>query len=200
MPSAASQLSVARLATFIFCLLLNQIHAADPVPRYPTRPMSELSPAAKAVYLNQTGDCVQDSLAMNGVQRGDLNAASLLWDTDYGPKQLGGSSPSRVARYAKERGLAIYNVTGSFDDIERWSLWACKTGRFAAIGYFGNHFQYLYGFDADAGVWRVQNNWGGTFEESYAHSPQQFRQHVLASGPWMVILKGPPAAPNPRYW
>lgn len=174
--------------------------AEDPPPQFPQRPMLQLSKATKELYLNRTGDCVQDSLGMNGASRGNYNAASVVWDTEYGPAQLGGSSPSRVAAYCKARGIPIYNVTGrTVDDTIPYAEWAMRNGRGAAIGYFGNHFQYLIGRDYQRNTWRVQNNWPGTFEQSYEHTPAQFRANHAASGPWLVIIKGPPPGPDPHY-
>jgi hypothetical protein len=184
----------------LFLLLAAPLTAQDPPQQFPQRPIMDLPKASKAMYLNRTGDCVQDSIGMNGAYRADYNAASLLWDTQYGRKQLGGSGPSRVAGYCRARGIDIYNVTGrSVNDTLPWMEWACKTGRFAAIGAFGNHFQTLYGRDYERDLWYVQNNWSGTFDKAYEYTPAKFRQVHAASGPWVVILKGPPPAPNPRY-
>ena len=47
----------------------------------------------------------------------------LLWDTPYGPAVHGGSWPGRVADYARQRGMKIFNVTGnSFADTRPWML------------------------------------------------------------------------------
>ena len=63
-------------------------------------------------FRNPDGSCVQCSIGMCGVDQNVPAAATLLWDTDYGPRERGGSYPSRVAAYSQRRGIRIYNVTG----------------------------------------------------------------------------------------
>lgn len=172
--------------------------AQTPAPAWPRRPMMDLPAKTLAFYNNPDGSCVQCSNGMVGAYRNDFNQASLLWDSEYGKAVRGGSSPSRVANYCRQRGISIYNVTGnSVDDTLPWCEWAVKTGRFAAIGCFSSHFQTLYGRDYDRDRWYVQNNWGKWVADEY--SPADFRRVHAASGPWIVIPKGPPPAPKPRY-
>jgi hypothetical protein len=190
------------MARLLLCLLWcsSLLAAADPTPAFPQRPFLELPQASKELYRNRTGDCVQDSLGMNGASRGLYNPATLVWDSEFGKPQLGGSSPSRVTAYCRERGIPIWNVTGrSMPEMEEWAEWSLRTGRGAAIGYFGNHFQFLIGRDYEKNTWHVQNNWPGTFETAYEHTPEQFRRNHKASGYWMVIIKGPPPGPDPHY-
>jgi hypothetical protein len=155
-------------------------------------------------YLNISGDCVQDSLGMVGAYHCDFNVACLVSDSPYGRAEMGGSTPSRVASYAKKRGISLYNVTGrTADDTLPWIEWSVKTGRFAAIGYWSRHFQTLYGRDYQKNTFFVQNNWQGTFNNAYEHSPERFRRDHEASGPWVIVLKSPPPAPNPvivHWW
>lgn len=155
-------------------------------------------------FRNPDGSCVQCSNGMTGTDQNVPEFAYLLWDTPYGHKVRGGSNPSRVAAYAKARGVRIYNVTGSqtWDYMRR----ACKSGRGAAIGAASAHFQTLVGYD-DKGTpdtsddsWYVVNNNGD--QRIQAYSDAAFRRLHLASGQWCVILDYP-AAPAPakvRAW
>lgn len=160
--------------------------------------MMELPAEIRQWYRNPDGSCVQCSLGMCGVWNNVPAATTLLWDTQYGRAERGGSWPTRVANYSRERGIPIYNVTGrsTFD----WMEWAAKTGRFAAIGAGMAHFQTLYGRDGDAGRWYVCNNNSPSRIDEY--TPEQFRRLHLASGPWVVILDtpAPPAVPEYRQW
>ncbi len=141
------------------------------------------------------GSCVQCSIGMCGMWVGNYNAATLLWDSDYGDKVIGGSYPSRVENYARERGLKIYNVTGSstFD----WMKWSAKTGRFAAIGAGTAHFQTLVGYNPEDQTWYVCNN--NSPQKIDRYTDQQFRRLHLASGAWVVILDDAPAPAVPQY-
>ena len=159
----------------------------------------QLEPETRAWYRNPDGSCVQCSIGMAGDHANDLNAASLLWDTHFGPAERGGSWPSRVAAYARRRGLEIYNVTG-WPTTKTWMLWACKTGRFAAIGAGGSHFQTLYGYDPNTQTWYVCNNNSTDRIDSY--SDRSFQRLHLASGPWIVVLKNS-SSENPqlvKWW
>jgi hypothetical protein len=122
----------------------------------------------------------------------------LLWDTEYGKAERGGSWPGRVADYARRRGMHIYNVTGdSFADTRPWMLWAAKTGRFCAIGAGRAHFQTLYGYvPGDPKPWRVCNN-NSTWKVD-AYTEDEFRRLHMASGPWVVVPDEPAPAPPPR--
>jgi hypothetical protein len=155
-------------------------------------------------FRNPDGSCVQCSNSMTGTDQNVPEFAYLLWKSDYGPPVRGGSYPSRVAGYAKDRNVRIYNVTGSqtFD----WMRWACANGRGCAIGAGRSHFQTLVGYDdkntatkADDS-WYVVNNNGDQKIQEYGESA--FRKLHLDSGPWVVILDYPPA-PAPakaREW
>jgi len=156
----------------------------------------ELPPEVRAFYRNPDGSCVQCSIGMNGAYLNNINAATLLWDTKYGDAVRGGSWPGRVASYAKERGLKIYNVTGTdWQFMKSWMEWAVKTGRYAAIGAGRAHFQTLYGKDGE--TWKVCNN-NSTYKIDQ-YSEDSFRRLHEASGYWMVILQDVPAPPHPRY-
>ena len=132
---------------------------------------------------------------MLGIWQQQPAAASLLWDTSYGPKVRGGSGPSRVETYADARSIPIYNVTGS--NTWDWMRWAARTRRFAAIGAGRIHFQTLYGWDPSANVWYVCNNNSTSVVDSYDW--ESFRRLHLSSGQWVVILDLPPPAPVPVY-
>lgn len=143
-----------------------------------------------------SGSCVQCSIGMCGVWLGNDNAASLLWDSKYGPAEIGGSTPSRVANYARSRGLAIYNVTGDSEPY-KWHDWAVKTGRYAAIGAGSRHFQTLYGKNFENDTWYVCNNNSPNRVDTY--SDNEYSNLHRASGLWIVILKGPSAPAIPEY-
>lgn len=146
-------------------------------------------------FRNPDGSCVQCSISLCGLWNNVPAATTLLWDTEYGSKVRGGSYPGRVAEYAKRRGIPIYNVTGR--DTWEWMDWACKTGRFAAIGAGGSHFQCLYGWDPPSDTYYVNNNNSTARIDTY--SDAAFRRLHLASGQWCVILDVPPGPPVPVY-
>jgi hypothetical protein len=174
--------------------------AAPPPAAWPMRPVMTLTLQARKYTLNTDGSCVQCSGCQIGMFMLDANHSTLLWDTEYGRAQRGGSGPDRVANYCRQRGIEIYNVTGrSFEDTKPWMEWACRTGRFAAVGCFSRHFQTLYGRDYESDKWIIMNNWGGLFDSPYVYSTAQFKREHEASGPWVVIPKRPPPAPHPIY-
>lgn len=158
----------------------------------------ELSEETRAWFRNPDGSCVQCSIGMAGVHCNDLNAATLLWDTPYGPAERGGSGPNRVAHYCDRRGIKAWNVTGW--PTRAWMIWAARTGRFAAIGAGGAHFQTLYGYDPNRRRWYVCNN-NSTYKID-EYSDDAFRRLHLASGPWVVVLQRS-SSENPqlvRWW
>lgn len=146
-------------------------------------------------YRNPDGSCVQCSIGMNGIHM-DLPAAyTLLWDTEYGRKERGGSYPSRVANYARLRRIPVYNVTGS--TTWDWMKWAAKTNRYAAIGAGSAHFQTLWGWETDGNRWFVCNNNSPSKIDEY--SWEAFQRLHRASGEWIVVLDKQPPPPTPRY-
>ena len=146
-------------------------------------------------YRNPDGSCVQCSIGMCGVDQNVPAAATLLWDTEYGPRERGGSGPSRVARYCSERGIRAYNVTGS--STFEWMKWAARNGRGAAIGAGSAHFQTLVGYDPADGKWYVCNNNSPAKIDEYDEAG--FRRLHLASGQWVVVLDYPPHPVRPQY-
>jgi hypothetical protein len=114
-------------------------------------PAVELPAAIRAWYANPDGSCVQCSIGMCGADQNVPAAATLLWDTQYGPAERGGAGPSRVGEYCNRRGIRAFNVTGrtTWD----WMKWAVLTGRGAAIGAGRYHFQTLTGYDPQTGTW-----------------------------------------------
>lgn len=155
----------------------------------------QLPTEVRAWYRNPDGSCVQCSLGMVGVWNNVPAAATLLWDTEYGPAVRGGSWPGRVADYCDRRGIQAFNVTG--ESTWEWMEWAARTGRFAAIGAGTAHFQTEYGRDRDAGRWYVCNN--NSTQRVDEYSNEAFRRLHLASGQWVVILDGPAPPAPPRY-
>lgn len=146
-------------------------------------------------FRNPDGSCVQCSIGMCGVDQNVPVAATLLWDTEYGSRERGGSGSSRVANYSKKRGIRIYNVTGQ--GTFEWMKWACRNGRGAAIGAGSSHFQTLVGHDPQSNTWWVCNNNSPRKIDEYTDAG--FRRLHLASGQWIVILDYPPHPPRPVY-
>lgn len=159
----------------------------------------ELPPEVRDWYHNfGTGSCVQCSIGMTGVWLNNPNAASLLWDSEFGPAEIGGSWPSRVAEYARRRQLKIYNVTGNnWEFMRSWFEWACRNGYYAAIGAGGSHFQTLYGWDKENTTWYVCNN--NSPHKINEYSDSGIKKLHEASGYWLVILIGPSSPAVPRY-
>jgi hypothetical protein len=155
----------------------------------------DLPPEIRAWYRNPDGSCVQCSIGMCGVDQNVPAAATLLWDSVYGPKVRGGSHPGRVARYAEARKIRCYNVTGK--STFEWMRWAALTGRPAAIGAGSAHFQTLVGYEPGTGTWYVCNNNSTGRIDRYDEAA--FRRLHLASGQWCVILDYPPHPARPHY-
>lgn len=159
--------------------------------------MMELSKSTRSWYRNPDGSCVQCSLGMVGVHCNDLNAASLLWDTPYGPAVRGGSWPSRVEQYCDQRGIRAWSVSGrSIEETIPWMEWAARTGRMAAVGAGTAHFQTLYGRDPNTREWFICNN--NSTDRIDRYSDQAFRELHAASGAWCVILHKP-SSPPPEW-
>ena len=168
--------------------------AADPEPADP-RLVLDLPAEQRAWFRNPDGSCVQCSIGMCGLDQNVPAAATLLWDTDYGPRERGGSGPSRVAAYCQRRQIKVYNITGK--NTWDWMRWAMSTGRGAAIGAGSYHFQTLVGYDPRTQTWYVCDNNSPTVIDAY--SDAEFRRLHLASGQWVVILDYPPHPARPQY-
>jgi len=141
------------------------------------------------------GSCVQFSLQGCGHAVSHRGAQTLPWRSEFGPPIHGGSGPSRVRRYAVQRDIPIWNVTGSatYD----WCLWAVRNHRVAGLGFGSNHFQLLVG--ADRRGWTVlDNNPPGPKTTQY-YNDRQFRKMHAASGHWVVIIARPPPPQSPNY-
>lgn len=197
-PSARreSLLDATLVALILACVLLFSWLTPRPVAGEEVQQM-QLPPEIRAWFRNPDGSCVQCSIGMVGVHANNLNAATLLWDTPFGERERGGSTPARVAAYCNERHLEAWNVTGqvTWD----WMKWACRTGRFAAIGAGTAHFQTLYGWDPQKRVWYVCNN--NSTQRVDEYTPAQFERLHLASGQWVVVLKNStPVHPVYHAW
>lgn len=162
----------------------------------PLKHAVDLPSEIRGWYKNPDGSCVQCSIGMVGVDQNCPNAALLLWDSEYGPRERGGSYPQRVAGYSQRRGLRIWNITGWPDTLE-WMKWACRNGRGAAIGAGGSHFQSLFGYVPSTGKWYICNNNSTSKIDEYTE--EGFKRLHLASGPWVVILDYPPHPARPEY-
>lgn len=177
----------------IIMLLHLMLIATNISAKHPVNKM-ELTEEQRCWFRNPDGSCVQCSIGMCGVHTNTPEATTLLWDTEYGPRVRGGSGPSRVADYMNKRKIKGWNITGrqTYD----WMNWAANTGRFAAIGAGGSHFQTLYGFDEDDTQYYVCNNNSPKRIDEYSESG--FHRLHEASGEWCVILEKS-APQNPEY-
>lgn len=182
-----------RLLTFLLLIVSAAVAQAEQ-----WNPTLDLPQEIREWYRNigyQGGSCVQMSIGMCGQDQNVDAAATLPFDSEYGPAILGGSGPQRVAEYCNLRGIKAWNITGS--QTFEWLKWASRNGRPAAIGAGTRHFQTLAGYRPDLGTWYVCNN--NSPQKIDEYSEQGFRQLHLASGQWVVILDAPPHPANPRY-
>jgi hypothetical protein len=148
-------------------------------------------------FVNTDGSCVQCSISNCGVWQNKPEASTLLFNSPYGNRVRGGSGPSRVEAYSDARGIACWNITG--DVCWDWHKWIAKTGRMAAIGYFGRHFQTQLWINPDPNdpkPYKVRNNWHGTTKTHYEHTKAEFEKYCRQSGLWLVVLKGNPPPPT----
>lgn len=177
---------IQRISTWAFVsFVLFAVPLSASAADFPKQEM-QLSPETRAWFRNPDGSCVQCSIGMCGVHCNDPNATCLLWSTSYGPAERGGSNSSRVANYCNKRGIGAYNITG-WPTTRTWMQWAARTGRFAAIGAGGSHFQTLYGYEPATDTWEVCNN--NSTHKVDVYNNASFERLHLASGPWIVILK-----------
>ncbi len=144
---------------------------------------------------NTDGSCVQCSITHCGFQCNEPAAASLLYNTEFGPAVRGGSTPSRVANYCNQRHIRAWNITGVGDGqttgTKAWMRYAVKTGRFAAIGFERAHFETLWGYDYDRQKWLVVNNQLPANMKVEEYDEAEFTRRHMASGPWIVVLQKP---------
>lgn len=142
-----------------------------------------------------SGSCVQASLSMCGAHHGVAAFELLLDPSPYGPAELGGSTPDRVVRYAREREVPIYSIEGS--ETIPWIEWALKRGCYVGITYGRAHMICAIAC-ADDGSWFeiVDNNYPDEVRrvdrETFIH------EHRIHGGGWCVILKTPGPAPWAR--
>lgn len=177
------------LAVHASPVIAQDIECPDP------RLAADLPREIRTWFRNPDGSCVQCSIGMCGVDQNVPAAATLLWDTQYGPRERGGSGPSRVAAYCERRDIRAFNITGT--STWDWMKWAAATGRPAAIGAGSAHFQTLMGYDPSSGTWYVCNNNSPARIDHYDEA--SFRRLHLASGQWVVILDYPPHPERARY-
>lgn len=186
--------------SFFFLLLL--VASADVLSGEPVRRIEMgLSLPTRHIADNTDGSCVQCSITHCGYQCNVPAAASLLYDSEFGPAIRGGSTPTRVANYCNARHIKAWNVTGTGDGQTTgtiaWMRWAAKTGRFAAIGFERAHFETLWGFDYEKQKWLVVNNQLPAKMRVDEYSHDEFVRRHMASGPWVVVLMKPSSA-NPQ--
>ena len=180
---------------YILSFLLAFIFIINPSEAGISNPAFDIPVELRKWYRNPDGSCVQCSIGMTGIDQNVPAAATLLWDTEYGRRERGGSGPSRVSKYCKKRGIRAYNITGK--DTWAWMRWAVNTGRGAGIGAGRMHFQTLVGYDSESKEWLVCNNNSPHKIDRYNES--SFRRLHLASGQWVVILDYPPRPPEVQY-
>lgn len=193
--SPTRRITVVAFTVLLVTMNVRLVQAATPTPG---AVVMELPDEYRAWFRNPDGSCVQCSNGMVGMQVNRPEWTYLLWDSPYGPAVRGGSWPGRVASYARQRGMKLFNVTGnSFADTRPWMIWAANTNRFCAIGAGTAHFQTLYGYvPADARPWKVCNN--NSPQRIDAYTEEEFRRLHLASGPWVIVPAEPAPAPPPR--
>ena len=119
-------------------------------------------------------------IGMCGADQTMSAAATLFWNTEYGPAQRG-SGPSRVAAYCDRRRIRAYNVTGQ--TTWEWMKWAALTGRGAAIGAGQTIFKTLVGYNATTGTWYVCNNNSPRLIEAYSDAAFRRLHWPAANGP-----------------
>lgn len=183
----------AAFAALVFAVLFAAVTRGEEPPAHVHR--MELPPDCRQLFRNPDGSCVQCSNGMVGMHGNILPMTMLLWDSEFGPGVHGGSSPSRVENYCRQRGIKIFNVTG--ESTFEWMKWAARTGRWAAIGAGAVHFQTLYGWDEQNDIWYVCNNNSPHKVDRY--TSEQFRRLHLASGQWVVVPDYPPMPRAPNY-
>jgi hypothetical protein len=182
------------LALLLFVLCCSQAFAQEhPSDNTPFK--MEIPASVRAWYRNPDGSCVQCSIGMCGIWSNVPEAATLLWDSEYGPKVRGGSGPSRVEAYAELRKIPVYNVTGQ--GTWEWMRWAARTRRMAAIGAGRSHYQTLYSWEPASDTWGVCNNNSTSKVDRYTW--EEFKRLHLSSGQWIVVIDRPPPAPVPQY-
>lgn len=140
-----------------------------------------------------SGSCVQASLSMVGAHHGIAAFEFLLVNSPYGPAETGGSTPSRVVRYARQRGVAIYSVEGS--ETIQWIEWALLRGCYVGITYGQAHMITAIAC-GEQGEWFevVDNNFPS--EVRRVDRDIFIREHRIHGGGWCVI----PQTPGPAPW
>lgn len=192
-------------AMLIVAISLPVLGADPPSPNPPARKSTvrtmQLSDSVRQRALNRTGDCVQCSLVHCGHHCDVPEAATLLWDTKYGPAVLGGSTPTRVAGYCNQRHIEAYNVTG-IENTKAFLKYASETGRFAAVGCWPAHFQTYYGrkVAADGTVTHLvcNNQTRDQIANVREYSDAEFWRLHMQSGAWCIVLKKPNSE-NPEF-
>jgi len=180
---------------FIFSLL---IYFAIPSFYIFSYPQMELPEEYRKWYKNTDGSCVQCSIGMNGLWLNCPEASTLLWDTVYGKAERRGSWYERVERYAKSRGMKIFNIEGNPRDTIKWIEWSALTGRFCAMSFGRAHFQTLYAWDYENDVFYVVDNNSPTKVDKYSRR-DFLRLHGIDGEGWVVILDVVPTPPLPVF-
>lgn len=147
------------------------------------------------------GSCVQASLSMVGAHHAVPAAELLLVPSPYGPPELDGSWPERVAEYSQKRGMDIYNVEGA--QTVAWIEWALHRGCYVGVTYGQAHMIAAVGISPDGRDFYVCDN---NFPSEIRRVDRDtfIREHRSHGGGWCVILKtpGPPpwaaARPEPK--
>lgn len=180
--------TAAMIAFALLSICCTRTFADEPIQ------IMKLSVETRNTYYNTDGSCVQCSIGMVGCHCNDLNAAYVLFDSEFGPAERGGSNPSRVEAYCNRRGIKALSITGAtIDETIPWMKWAAQTGRFAAVGAGTQHFQTLYGYDPNTGTWALCNN--QTPHKIDYYPDPQFRKLHQDCMPWCVILLKPSSPP-----
>lgn len=161
--------------------------------QHPRAPAGALPDSARARYYNTDGSCVQCSNGYAGYVLRIPQFAELLWTTPYGPAERGGAGPSRVARYARERGVQVVNVTGA--QTTAWIEQELLNGRPLSITWDYNHVVSVLDMTDDRQHFLVWNNqWRDGKPRWYSRS-EFYRRHSI-DGRWAVAYPSYPA-PTP---
>jgi hypothetical protein len=192
---SAVVLGLSRLASYVDAA----VDATEPPDQKPWLCV-DLPSQQRERMRNPDGSCVQCSVAMCGVACNVPAAENLLWDSEFGPKVRGGSSPQRVKAYCDARQIPAWNISGpaSID----WVQWALTTGRPCAITWGTNHMIAAVGYSGEtltaASMIAVCDN----------NSPQRvdwipyktfLAKHQTLMGGWVVVLQTPTPAGLAAY-
>lgn len=161
----------------------------DPGAGYVFDPAATIPTDQRTRFRNPDGSCVQCSIGMAAVHHACKPAEMLLWNSQYGRAVRGGSSPSRVAQYCRERNIPVINTTQNTLAVVDAAL---RSGRMAAIKVGSGrsaHMITVLGITGDGKYAVCDNN--SPSRINYYTRAELARRHTS----WAVVLLGPIPAP-----